>query len=266
MHRKKHPNKRRKRRQRRLWIFAGSVILIIYFFCTVLYISGSSNRHQLSSPTVSDDIVSCKTDTGTTPVSSIVPDNHNTSSEDKWNLILVNPWNPLPADYSVTITHLKNRQAIDSRCYSDLQDMMDACRAEGLSPLICSSYRSWEKQETLYNDQVNALIAQGYFREDARSEAATMVAVPGTSEHQLGLAVDIVDKNYQILETAQENTEVQKWMLEHCWEYGFILRYPKDKSDITGIIYEPWHYRYVGREAAKEITEAGICLEEYLAQ
>ena len=105
---------------------------------------------------------------------------------------------------------------------------------------------------------------QGCSREEAEEQAATMVALPGTSEHQLGLAVDIVDSEYQILESSQENTPVQRWLMEHCWEYGFILRYPKEKTQLTGIIYEPWHYRYVGKEAAKEIMNAGICLEEYL--
>ena len=90
------------------------------------------------------------------------------------------------------------------------------------------------------------------------------MAVPGTSEHQLGLALDIVDVANQVLDERQENTEVQKWLMKNSWKYGFILRYPTDKSDITGISYEPWHYRYVGKEAAKEIYEAGICLEEYL--
>ena len=90
------------------------------------------------------------------------------------------------------------------------------------------------------------------------------MAVPGTSEHQLGLAVDIVDRSNQNLDESQEDTAVQQWLMAHSWEYGFILRFPTGKSDITGIIYEPWHYRYVGRDAAKEIYDRGICLEEYL--
>ena len=88
--------------------------------------------------------------------------------------------------------------------------------------------------------------------------------MPGTSEHQLGLAVDIVDISNQHLDASQENTAVQKWLMEHSWEYGFILRYPNEKSEITGIIYEPWHYRYVGREDAEQIHTLGVCLEEYL--
>ena len=95
--------------------------------------------------------------------------------------------------------------------------------------------------------------------------AGKVVAVPGTSEHELGLAVDIADMNHQLLDESQEDTEVQKWLLEHCWEYGFILRYPTGKSDITDIIYEPWHYRYVGREDAEQIRALDVCLEEYLA-
>jgi len=102
------------------------------------------------------------------------------------------------------------------------------------------------------------LIAQGYSEENARTEVGKVVAVPGTSEHQLRLAVDIVDIENQ------EKTAVQKWLMENSWRYGFILRYPNDKSDITGIVYEPWHYRYVGKEAAKEIYDLDVCLEEYL--
>ena len=142
--------------------------------------------------------------------------------------------------------------------------MLDACKAEGLSPLVCSSYRSQSKQEALYENKVERLVSQGWSREDAKVEAAKVVALPGTSEHQLGLAVDIVDLNHQLLDESQESTDVQQWLIAHSWEYGFILRYPNDKSEITGIIYEPGHYRYVGKDAAKEIHDAGVCLEEYL--
>lgn len=192
--------------------------------------------------------------------------NEQASSISDWNLILVNPWNTLPDGYDVSLTQLKNGQAVDKRCYSSLQNMIDDCRAEGLNPVICSSYRSQEKQESLFNNEVNRLISKGYSKEKAELEAGKAVAVPGTSEHQLGLAVDIVDLANQNLDESQENTDVQKWLMKNSWKYGFILRYPNKKSDITGIIYEPWHYRYVGKEAAKEIYEQGICLEEYLEQ
>ena len=183
-----------------------------------------------------------------------------------WMLLLVNPWNPLPEDFTCTRTQLANGQSVDERCYPDLQAMMDGCRAAGLSPTICSSYRTQEKQEQLYQNKVDRLAAQGWSLEEAKVEAAKSVAIPGTSEHQLGLAVDIVDKHSQVLDSSQADTPTQQWLMEHSWEYGFILRYPEGKSEITGIIYEPWHYRYVGKEAAAEIHELGLCLEEYLAQ
>ena len=121
-------------------------------------------------------------------------------------------------------------QAVDSRCYPELQQMMDDCRAAGFAPLICASYRTMEKQEALFEDKEARLIREGCPENEVEAEAAKVVAYPGTSEHQ----------------------------------YGFVLRYPTDKSDITGIIYEPWHYRYVGKEAAAEMYENKLCLEEYL--
>ena len=145
-------------------------------------------------------------------------------------------------------------------------DMIDGCYDAGLTPVICSAYRTQDFQQTLYDNKVSEWMEQGYSRGDAREKAGHQVAVPGTSEHQLGLAVDIVDVNYQLLDTNQENTAVQKWLLENSWRYGFILRYPTDQTDVTGIVYEPWHYRYVGKEYAQDIYKKGLCLEQYLEQ
>ena len=167
------------------------------------------------------------------------------SAPDDWRLRLVNRWNPIPEDYDLTLTQLINGQSIDERCYPDLQDMMDDCRAAGLSPLICSSYRTWETQEELYENKVQRLIAEGYDEKTARQEAGTVVAVPGTSEHQLGLAVDLVDMSNQNLDESQKDTAVQKWLMEHSWEYGWILRYPGYQSEITATIYAPLHFCYV---------------------
>ena len=184
---------------------------------------------------------------------------------DEWELQLVNAAHPLPEDFRVPeLTALKGGHAIDSRAYPALQRMMDDCRAAGLEPLICSSYRTRDKQEELFRRKVRTLSKQGYPDEEAGAEAARWVARPGTSEHETGLAVDIVDTGYQMLDDRQEQTPVQQWLMDHCAEYGFILRYPTDKSGITGIGYEPWHYRYVGQAAAAAITEQGLCLEEYL--
>ena len=182
-----------------------------------------------------------------------------------WNLLLVNGEHPLPENFQVPeFTQLVNGHSIDKRAYPDLQRMMDACRAAGLSPTICSSYRTWEKQEELFERKVQSYLSGGASRQEAEEQAAFWVARPGTSEHQAGLAVDIVDKSYQSLDNGQEETPVQKWLMEHCAEYGFILRYPTEKSALTGVGYEPWHYRYVGETAAGAIMSQGLCLEEYL--
>lgn len=185
---------------------------------------------------------------------------------EEWKLLLVNADHPLTAEPDISLTELRNDQAIDSRAYPDLQEMMDAARADGLDPVICSSYRTWKEQTALYEQKVSEFAAAGYSRIDAEKAAGQWVAVPGTSEHQLGLALDIVSAGYQHLDEDQERTAEQRWLMENCWRYGFILRYPPSRSEITGIAYEPWHYRYVGRKAAREIYERGICLEEYLEE
>ena len=181
-----------------------------------------------------------------------------------WQLLLVNPWNEMPEDYEVTLKALPDGQKVDERAYDDLNAMLEACRDAGLRPKICSSYRTQAKQTYLYNNKITRLRNAGYSKAAALEEAGRWVARPGTSEHQLGLALDIVSSSYQALTKKQEKTAEQKWLMEHCWEYGFILRYPSDKSEITGIGYEPWHYRYVGREVALAVRESGLCFEEYL--
>ena len=181
-----------------------------------------------------------------------------------WQILLVNPWNEMPEDYEVTLKALSDGNKVDERAYDDLTAMLEACREAGLRPKICSSYRTMSKQTYLYNNKITRLRNAGYSRKAAEAEAGRWVARPGTSEHQLGLAVDIVSQSYQALTKKQEQTKEQKWLMEHCWEYGFILRYPNDKSEITGIGYEPWHYRYVGRDVALDIRDSGLCMEEYL--
>ena len=182
-----------------------------------------------------------------------------------WRLLLVNPWNDLPEDYAMELAVLSNGLKVDTRIYEDLEAMLSACRAAGLRPVVCSAYRTEATQVRLYNNKIARLRAAGWTGDALLTEAARWVAVPGTSEHQTGLALDIVSAGYQLLDDAQADTAEQQWLMEHCWEYGFILRYPEDKTEITGIGYEPWHYRYVGREAAAAIHGSGLCLEEYLA-
>lgn len=179
-------------------------------------------------------------------------------------LTLVNFENTIPKDWKVDLVQLNNGQSVDRRIYDDLIAMLQAAKSEGLNPLICSSYRTNEKQEQLYQNKVSEYLSQGYSKVEASDKAAFWGARPGTSEHQLGLAVDIVSTKNQRLDRSQENTVEQQWLIQNSWKYGFVLRYPTNKNSITGVGYEPWHYRYVGKEHAKKINELGVCLEEYV--
>ena len=181
-----------------------------------------------------------------------------------WNLILVNKTHPIPEDYQVELKSIGSGHQIDARAYDDFKAMIQASKKDGVTIYVSSSYRDMNKQITLYEKKTDSYLQQGYSLEDALSKAGQVVAVPGTSEHHLGLAIDVVSSEYRKLDEKQENTKGFQWMKEHSWEYGFILRYPNGSTDITGIIYEPWHFRYVGLEAAKEIYERDITLEEYL--
>ncbi len=183
---------------------------------------------------------------------------HNISVSEDWNLIVVNQWNELPDDYSLELTVLSNGQKVDSRIYPYLQEMFDAARTKGVYPVVREGYRTAEEQQEILNEKIQIYINQGYSRSRAERTAKEWVALPGASEHQLGIAVDInADKS------KSSNDEVYTWLAENAYKYGFILRYPMGKQEITGTSYEPWHYRYVGEEVAREIYERGICLEEY---
>ena len=183
---------------------------------------------------------------------------HTIDSSGEWNLVIVNRWNEIPEDYDVELMELSNGQKIDKRIYPHLQEMFDAARAEGIYPIVREGYRTAKEQQATFDEKVQAYINEGYSRSRAEKAAKEWVALPGTSEHQLGLAVDInADKS------KCDNNEVYAWLAENAHEYGFVLRYPLGKTEITGTGYEPWHYRYVGEAVAMETYERGICLEEY---
>ena len=187
--------------------------------------------------------------------------------ETSWELILVNEDHPLDSSYvPEKLTEISSGYRVDDRIVADLKQMLDDGAAEGLSMYVTSAYRSYKQQIDTFNASMQTRLNQGMTPLEAYQETSTSVALPGTSEHATGLAVDIISTEYEALDDRQGDTKEQKWLMEHCWEYGFILRYPPEKSDITGIIYEPWHYRYVGKGTAKEITEMGVTLEEYLQQ
>lgn len=182
------------------------------------------------------------------------------AGDEDWALTLVNRDNPLPADYQIEIVQLSNGERVDARIYPMLQKMFDDMRAEGVYPIVRSGYRSYEEQEEVMQERIQRYVESGLSQEDAKVKAETEVALPGTSEHQLGLSVDINADGVN-----SYGDEVYNWLYDNAHKYGFIKRYPEDKTDITGIINEPWHYRYVGIEAATEMKASGQCLEEYLA-
>lgn len=190
------------------------------------------------------------------------------SEKNQWYLKLVNGKNPLDEENLPEITTAPVQGGVyrvDERILDDLEEMLSDAYSDGRTPVVCSAYRDWDTQTVLFQNKIARVKQEkGLTGEAAETEAATVVARPGTSEHQLGLAVDITASTYTKLDEGQMETEDQKWLMENCWKYGFILRYPVGSTEITGVIFEPWHYRYVGKEAAKEITEQGITLEEYL--
>ena len=179
-----------------------------------------------------------------------------------WELTLVNSQWAVPEEWNIELTELRDNQRVDSRIYPELQRMFDDCREDGLYPLVWSSFRTADDQQRIFDEKVATFRAEGLNRLEAKKEASNWAADPGFSEHQLGLAVDINSESEELC----SSWDVYMWLEEHCAEYGFILRYPQGKEEITGIDYEPWHFRYVGPEAAEEIMSCGICLEEYIAQ
>ena len=181
-----------------------------------------------------------------------------------WELLLVNKNHKVPEGYTVELEEVENVHQVDKRIAEFLKQMLSDARKEGLSPIICSSYRTNAKQQKLYNNKVREYKRWECSSEEAEELASYWVAIPGTGEHETGLAVDIVSENYQILDEKQEQTDVQRWLIDNSYKYGFTLRYPTDKKDITMINYEPWHYRYVGIDNATYMKEHDMCLEEYI--
>lgn len=184
--------------------------------------------------------------------------------KDDWRLILVNKQHPVPEDYTVELETIKGNMQCDARIISDLIAMFQAADADGVNLAVCSPYRDLSRQEWLFERKIKSYMKNGMSYMEAYSLASQIVMVPGASEHQLGLAIDINCDTYTSLDEGFADTEAGKWLAAHCFEYGFILRYPLGKEYITGVEYEPWHFRYVGKEAATVITEQGICLEEFI--
>lgn len=250
--------KRRNRRRSKVrWdrILIAALVLALALFLFIWGISALFSGGEEDEPESSSS----------EPVSSSQPAPAEPAVDlSQWNLVLVNKTNPLPADFTVTTGQLVNSLLVDARILEDLNTMMADAEAQGVELIVCSAYRDIAYQTTLYQNKVQELVADGLTQQEAEAKAATIVSYPGTSEHNSGLAVDLVTPEYQMLNEGYADTDAAKWLAAHAPEYGFILRYPKGFEGITGIIFEPWHYRYVGREYAREITDSGLCFEQWV--
>lgn len=184
-------------------------------------------------------------------------------AQDDWRLLLVNKQHPIPEDYTFTLGTIKGSMQCDERIISDVLAMLQAAKKDGINLAICSPYRDLNRQEILFDRKITLYMGQGYSYMEAYKTASQTVTIPGASEHQIGLALDIFSDTYTSLDEGFGETAAGKWLAEHSCEYGFILRYPEGKEYITSIEYEPWHFRYVGKEAATIIMKENICLEEF---
>lgn len=244
-------------------IFKMIFIFLLLIMSIILIVKVNTKSIMISSE-VMEETTKNEFEENSTSDEEININEINKSSANDWNLVLVNKDNPIPENYSVNIVKIEDNFEVDEKIKESTEKMLADARASGINPEICSAYRSTKYQTTLYNNKINEYLRKGFNRKQATEQASKWVTTPGTSEHEIGLSLDIIDNSYQILDENQENTPVQKWLMEHCYEYGFILRYPTEKRDITKINYEPWHYRYVGVKDAMIIKEKGYCLEEYI--
>lgn len=179
-------------------------------------------------------------------------------------LVLVNKDNELCSEYDPQLRTICNgRLEASERLYEDLCAMLQAAGEAGYDYWIASAYRSRSRQQELIDEDVSALTQQGLSYQEALARTLRETMPAGHSEHETGLALDILCSGNTNMDVSQANEPGNEWLVTHCWEYGFILRYPEDKEDVTQIAYEPWHFRYVGREAAQFLTEEGITLEEF---
>ena len=232
---------------------------------------GVSQSAATQSPAPTQTPVATVVPTQTPPAQTAAPQATavpvaETEGENAWMLRLVNHTNPLPDDFTVELGTLPNGLQFDARAIDQLEKMLDDGNASGLQLMVCSAYRSIARQDQLFEQMKQQYIAQGMTEQEAYDKTSTIRTPHACSEHSSGLAADIVAVNYQTLDDGFGDTPEAKWLAAHAVEYGFILRYPKDKEDITGIIWEPWHFRYVGVENAQKIKDSGLCLEEYLGE
>lgn len=260
--------RRKKQKMRTTVIFVQFIVILILAVSLIVVCAKYNNLKNETDKFNDSSVASGYTDTdengGMTEEQLLM-----VAETEKWYMMLVNPDNSVTKEFidsvelkTITKAYRGTKESakyLDKRVVEHYEAMCKAAADDGISLWACSAYRDYEYQQGLFDNRVTRFKNQGLSESDAKIEAAKVVAIPGTSEHHLGLAVDIIS-----VEESFENTKEFRWLQENAADYGFIMRYPKDKQDITKIIYEPWHYRYVGVEHAKAINELGFCLEEYI--
>ena len=183
-------------------------------------------------------------------------------------MVLVNHTNKMPEDYTFTTRECGSATAVNKTLQTEAADaflaMQAAAAKEGVTIWMQSGYRSVKYQTSLYERKTKYYLDKGYDNATAKEKAAAVVNPPGYSEHNCGLAADLNSPEHTGLDRGFEKTAAFRWLCEHAGDYGFILRYPKDAEDKTEIIYEPWHWRYVGVENAAKINASGLCFEDYI--
>ena len=189
-----------------------------------------------------------------------------TIPRDEWYMVLANRSSVLPGDFAVAETATVGEAVVDARIAEALRQMVNDAAAAGVKLKPTNGYRSIARQQELWDARVKTLMEGGLSQADAETKAIDYTSAPGTSDHNTGLGLDIVSEDHPAKDAGFAETAAAQWLAEHAADYGFILRYPSDKTEATGMDYEPWHYRYVGSEQAHKIKESGLCLEEYLAQ
>lgn len=264
-------------RKRGLALTAALVILFLLIFGILLAVHflngrGSERQQEATAPAETTEQTTGEAATEPATPAPTQPTDAQPAGEavtfdkaelDQWYLKMASPAYPVDQNFMPETALIQSANGtnyrVDKRILEPLQEMIAAAKEDGVTLTIISAYRSYDYQTGLFDKKVKEQEANGYEGEEAKSVAATIVARPGTSEHQLGLALDF---NY--LDEEYADSKELTWLREHGPDYGFILRYEKGKEEITGVIYEPWHFRYVTPKHAKEITRRGITMDEYV--
>ncbi len=225
----------------------------------------SEDEESLEETAGLESIMSENTGIETTAIEATETATENAYTEfksDDWKIMLVNKQHPIPDDYEFPLGIITGSMRCDERIITPLLDMMKAANSQGISLIICSPYRDMDRQTMLFNNKIEKYMGAGMSYMDAYNLASQAVTVPGSSEHQVGLAIDIITDGYSILDEGFGKTAAGRWLADNSYKYGFVLRYPAGKEDITSIEFEPWHFRYVGVDAATFMVQNDICLEE----